>query len=129
MNLRIHQYGLVRMLDEAFMEMPREICGLLVEDGGLVWPRPCKNTSPDNDAFEMLGDDILSVHKEGLPIIGTYHSHPDGKAKPSEGDMELLPPDQVHFVIGMKGHVSIRAWRIRPNSQTPVRACYDVISL
>lgn len=123
---RIPKSTILKMITHSFHELPHEACGLLVIEDGMAVARPCKNDSPTTDAFEMCCDDLLRIHQEGLPIIGTYHSHPKGLPSPSEGDIDLLPRDQLHFIVGMRDEVSVRAWQYRGKSAHSQR--YEVIN-
>jgi len=75
---------------------PRECCGLLEgsRQGGVFVIQalhPARNLSAEADRFEIdPADHIAAVKKArsaGAAIIGCYHSHPDGAARPSVRDL------------------------------------------
>jgi proteasome lid subunit RPN8/RPN11 len=100
-----------------------EVCGLV---GGLWQPYdrlaiartvvPIKNVdanptlrytmSPRQQVMTMLG-----FEKSGWEVVGIYHSHPGGVARPSPTDIaEASFPDAV-YLIGVPGG-DVTAWRI-----------------
>lgn len=109
-NLPKSQY--LQMVTHSFHEMPYEACGLLVIRDGVLQAIPCQNDEPAPDSFTICVEDHERILNSGLPIVGTYHSHPRGMAVLSAGDLEMLPPNQIHFVIGMTNFLQVRAWRI-----------------
>jgi proteasome lid subunit RPN8/RPN11 len=122
-DLEIPKATILQIVTHSFHEMPYEACGLLTliqetVGGGIIQEirvEPCRNDSVDQDSFELCADDHLRIVRSGDQIIGTYHSHPRGLSAPSEGDIELLPRDQLHLIVGMKDNVSVRAWTIGDN--------------
>lgn len=75
---------------------PAECCGLLEGvrcDGMFIVQalHPARNLSPEADRFEIDPRDHLAAVKKargaGAAIIGCYHSHPKGAAKPSAHDL------------------------------------------
>ena len=99
------------LLDEierhAEREYPRECCGLLIgriEDGGRT--REVFETYPVSNAWEETGtmhrrmmitpQDYMRAERhyarQGLGVVGNYHSHPNHPAVPSEFDLQNLAP-------------------------------------
>jgi proteasome lid subunit RPN8/RPN11 len=75
---------------------PRECCGLLEgsRQGGVFIVQalhPARNLSADADRFEIDPRDHIAAVKKargaGAAIIGCYHSHPGGAARPSARDL------------------------------------------
>ena len=75
---------------------PRECCGLLEgvrRDGAFIVQalHPARNLSADADRFEIDPHDHIAAVKKareaGAAIIGCYHSHPEGAARPSARDL------------------------------------------
>lgn len=97
--LRIASRDLARIGEEAGKALPRECCGLLlgrvVKEG---WQVTELVTSPNvapadrHDRFEIDPKTLIAVQKrlrtEGGEVIGVYHSHPNGRATPSDTDLE-----------------------------------------
>ncbi len=74
---------------------PVECCGLIegVADGEIVHAlalHPARNIASRHDRFEIDPEDHFAALKaarvNGRAIIGCYHSHPGGVARPSETD-------------------------------------------
>jgi proteasome lid subunit RPN8/RPN11 len=75
---------------------PHECCGLLegVRDGEnfrVTALHPARNLAASQDRFEIDPADHFTARRAaraaGHAIIGCYHSHPDGKARPSATDL------------------------------------------
>ena len=112
-------------------EYPRECCGLLIgriEDGGRA--REVCETYPVANAWEeedtlhrrmlIQPEDYVRAErrfsKEGLGVVGNYHSHPDHPAVPSEFDLlNLAPWTTMSYVVVsvVRGRaVSLRSWEL-----------------
>jgi len=89
---------------------PREGCGLLLGrhdvSGGYVVTEvvPSRNLSPDPDiSFEIDPALIIAFQKKARSgedkIIGHFHSHPDGEARPSDRDQEQNYAPELIWVI------------------------------
>ena len=93
-----------------------EICGALVGDARAVrdvWP--LLNHSPRSEvSFLIPARDVLRVEKEaearGLHVLGFYHSHPRGSAKPSPSDLEQAVPGYIYLILA---GADVRAWQLR----------------
>lgn len=75
---------------------PRECCGLVegLRNGDDVYAtalHPAKNLSEAADCFDIAPADHIAASKtaraRGRMLIGCYHSHPGGVAKPSARDV------------------------------------------
>jgi desampylase len=85
-----------QILHEARTAHPRECCGLiegLRGDGGfrVAALHPARNLAADADRVDIDPRDHLAAAKaaraHGRAVIGCYHSHPDGLARPSARDL------------------------------------------
>lgn len=74
-----------KFLEFARRNAAKESCALLIIENGREELLLCKNISPYNQQFEIDPIDFLIAEKRG-EIIGVVHSHPFGKAFPSEID-------------------------------------------
>jgi desampylase len=96
----------------------REICGLLLGRGTRIEHLlPCRNVADDPRArFEIDPAALIAAHRAarggGPPVIGHYHSHPSGHARPSPRDAADAVPDGSIWIIVAGG--SVRAWRAVP---------------
>lgn len=82
---------------EARAAFPRECCGLIegARTGGAVRAttlHPARNLAEAADRFEIDPAAqfrlLRALRGTGREIVGCYHSHPDGRAEPSERDRE-----------------------------------------
>lgn len=98
---------------EALAARPRECCGLLVgrrrgEEVALAAAHPSPNLAPEpTRRFEVDPGLRLRLQREsrgrGEEVVGLYHSHPDGDARPSARDRAgILEPGLV-WVIAAPG--------------------------
>ncbi len=80
-------------------EAPREICGFLVGPQLVSECWPAKNLAPPG-AFEISPEDHLKAHyrarTKGWRVLGYYHSHPGGPARPSLQDQAL---ETLHLIV------------------------------
>ncbi len=101
---------------------PQECCGVLVglfEDSKRLVQKVyrTKNLNQQrNDRYEMDLNDRLKIEaeasKQGLSIVGFYHSHPDHEAYFSQTDLEgseeyrwgepWLPPTYAYLVVSVQ---------------------------
>jgi proteasome lid subunit RPN8/RPN11 len=118
MDLVISSELLVRMRDEARAAFPHECCGLLLGDereGSVLAIAPARNVAAESTCrFEIDPAVLLRAHKAarggGPQVIGHYHSHPSGDARPSETDAAMAAGEGEYWII--LGHAGeILAWR------------------
>ena len=68
--------------------------------------------------YEIAPGDFLRADKaaraEGVEVLGTYHSHPDHPAKPSEYDREHAWPFYRYLIIAVERGVAgaARVWEL-----------------
>jgi proteasome lid subunit RPN8/RPN11 len=123
---------LERETREAF---PAECCGLIegARDGDVARARafhPTRNLSKDNNRFEIDPAEQIRRMREARErnseIIGCYHSHPNGRAEPSERDREGAGEDGFLWLIAslssQQQPVALRAfvWRAPDFSEIPL---------
>ena len=112
-------------------EYPSECCGLLIgriEDDGrtraVVETYPVANSWEEGDTLHrrmlIRPQDYMNAErhfaKEGLGVVGNYHSHPDHPAVPSEFDLKNLAPwpTMSYVVVSVRGGraVELRSWEL-----------------
>ena len=112
-------------------EYPHECCGLLIgriEDDGrtraVVETYPVANSWEEGETMHrrmlIRPQDYMQAErrfsKEGLGVVGNYHSHPDHPAVPSEFDLKNLAPwpTMSYIVVSVvKGRaVGLRSWEL-----------------
>jgi proteasome lid subunit RPN8/RPN11 len=92
-----------------------ECCGILRGTGRRVRAvELTRNVAPDPARhFEIDPAALIAAHKSaragGLPLLGYFHSHPNGIAVPSVMDVAQAAPDGLIWLI-MAPH-SITAWQ------------------
>ena len=112
----------------AAMTSPEECCGVLIgrsmhETTLVERVLSVGNASPGDRQeryrrYQIPPETVLAAHKEaralGLEVVGYYHSHPDGPARPSEADRENAWPGVSYLIVSVKGRqvVETRSWRL-----------------
>ncbi len=108
------------MLEHAERESPRECCGLLAGDDGIIdrhYPLPNVSAEPCRRYFAelraLLGA-LQDIRARAAELLGIYHSHPHSAPEPSPADIEqAFYPECVYFIIGpRKIHPCLRAFRL-----------------
>lgn len=123
MTITIASELLDRLGRHAQAAAPEECCGILfgpsagerriverIRPADNVWrgDRRKRYQIDPNTTFEALrgvGDG---------PVLGFYHSHPDGSARPSKYDRESAWPGKSYVIVavGDGGVVAVRSWRL-----------------
>lgn len=106
---------LERLLTEAQRALPCECCGLLLGTNARIeHVQPARNVhSVPQSHFEIdpqaLVDALRTARQDGPEVLGYYHSHPTGLAKPSATDREQAAGDGRIWAIVADGDVAF--WR------------------
>jgi proteasome lid subunit RPN8/RPN11 len=102
------------------MCLPEEACGLLVGCGKMVERVILVINSlhsPVRFSMDPAGmlKAFLEMDASGQDLVGIFHSHPIGEAKPSETDIaETFYPEAVSLICARQANGwSLRAFRIR----------------
>lgn len=105
------------LVAEAMAAAPREACGLLIGRGQEVRrivparnvdASPARYTIDPADHFSALRE----ARREGLAVIGAYHSHPAGPPEPSPTDRAEATPEFVYMIVGLAPAPAVAAWRL-----------------
>lgn len=104
---------------------PYEICGVLVGrlEGNTrlvtdIYPqRNERDDSPENRFLispEMVRDAELRAMREGVDVLGYYHTHPDCPPVPSEFDREHAWPWYSYLILRVDhdGPKEMRSWQL-----------------
>jgi len=108
MSLYIPDRILRQMITLAKTEAPLEACGLLTgQDNNVTKLYPMTNIDKSPDHFMMEPEEQFAVvkqmRKEGLKMLGIFHSHPNSPARLSDEDMRLaLTPNVVYVILSLK---------------------------
>lgn len=106
-------------------DYPHEACGLLVgrdtpEVTVVERSEPARNLAVDRltDRYLLDPDDFYAAdhaaRRDGLDIVGVWHTHPDHPARPSPTDLEAAWPGYSYLIVSVaaRGVVARRAWRL-----------------
>lgn len=113
------------LVDHARRDAPNEACGVIIgragDNGVLRALRllPIVNTAAEpQHTYYMdergLAAALLRTDRDGLALVGLYHSHPAGDAIPSSTDIKTAAYPKVPYVIiGLRHDTAeLAAWRI-----------------
>ena len=115
MILRLSSNDWQQLLDWAKSAGDAECCGLLRGmDGRVVEVSLTENVAPDPSRnFEINPAALIAVYKDvragGAPLLGYFHSHPNGLEEPSATDVAQAAADDRFWLI-IAGR-TITAWR------------------
>lgn len=121
-RMRIQPNILNAIVNHATDAAPRECCGILMA----ARPRDPVDTAlrAENTAKGDLSQEYAIGHKAHLRavrmecggdgrIVGYYHSHPGGEAKPSAEDLKKAVGGTVYLIIGLRNlEPEVAAWRL-----------------
>lgn len=105
MNVGISRAAFDQILDHADRYPGEEVCGLLLGDRETIMVSlPAANVATDRSRhFELDPAVLLSAHKAaragGPLVLGHYHSHPSGRAMPSEADAEQAYSGPLWLIV------------------------------
>lgn len=98
---------------------PNEACGLLLGTAThIVAAQPTANVHPEPARhFEIDPAALIAAHKAaragGPQLVGYFHSHPNGLARPSATDAAMAAGDGRIWAIAAAGEISL--WRDVPS--------------
>src|SRR5215813_1618304 len=107
MNFTVDSRLLNRMIDHARAALPNEACGLLVGHNGQASRFiPAENSLRSATEYEMdpafLAATFRLLRETGEELVGIFHSHPKGPARPSNRDLErAYYPEAVHLIVSL----------------------------
>lgn len=110
-----------QMLQHVASDAEREVCGLLGgrDDRALVAVAIPNVASTPQVRYEMdrraMVEAIMRLRRDGMDVVGVYHSHPHDPPTPSVTDIaEATWPDVVYVIIGREdGQQVMRSWSLR----------------
>lgn len=105
--MKISRQAFDDMLNQARAELPNESCGYLLGQGDFV-TQNFKMTNVDHSEEHFSFDPaeqfsaIRFARKEGLQVVGNWHSHPTSPSRPSQEDIRLAnDPNIVYFILSL----------------------------
>ena len=103
------------MLAEAARAHPSECCGILLGEGAAITaiaPAANVHASPESH-FEIDPQALVDAHRNarsgGPQVLGYYHSHPNGLARPSATDEAMATGQRLIWAIIAAGRITF--WR------------------
>jgi desampylase len=104
---------------------PNECCGLLIGDAHTIEAVHRARNLHDGPARYLVRPEdhfaaIRRARAQALEVVGAYHSHPDGRPRPSTVDRdEAQPAEFIHVIAGTcrirrrrcRRGASTRGWR------------------
>jgi proteasome lid subunit RPN8/RPN11 len=108
MKLALPETLQTQILNHARATAPRECCGLVLgqrrgEDAHALALHPARNLAARMDRFEIAPEDHFvaqrDARRKGYEVIGCYHSHPGGAARPSAADLAGAAEDNFLWLI------------------------------
>lgn len=124
MTATIAPAALDAILAAAAAAHPHEACGLLLGHGAhIAEARATANVHPAPARhFEIDPAALIAAHKAaragGPRVLGYFHSHPNGLARPSATDAALAAHDGLVWAIAAAGTVTF--WRDGPSGFEPL---------
>lgn len=117
-GMLIREEILTALIEHARREAPLECCGLLTGRRDLIdGVIPCTNELESPKAFSIPPRELFAAFRgmrdSGRELLGIYHSHPDGSAKPSARDFA-----EFHY-----GGAS--CWIVALQDDDPVVRCFS----
>lgn len=115
MGLSISRLHYDQLLEWARSAAQQECCGLILGNGGRVEKLLlAQNVAPQPKThFEIDPATLIAAEKAArrgeLPILGYFHSHPNGRAEPSATDAVMAAADNRIWLVATAQ--TITAWR------------------
>lgn len=128
-----------QLRDQALRAFPRECCGMLEGTGDGATVRvaalhPMPNIAKEPDRFEIDPAAHIALLRNlrgsGGEIVGCYHSHPNGRAEPSERDRANVGEEGFVWLVtavdAETGAASTAAFVCDAQRLLPVPIVHDV---
>jgi proteasome lid subunit RPN8/RPN11 len=108
-------------------EYPNECCGAILGRfdghdkiaGSLIPISNMREDAAKHNRFLIRPEEFLhcekTAQKQGLEMIGFYHSHPDHPAVPSQYDLDHAFPVYSYLIVSVIKHVSgdLTSWELK----------------
>lgn len=129
MVLKIKINDLEKIIDHCLKVSPEECCGLLIgkkidDEVVIKKVKDAKNVYPDDRRIGYLVDPLAyleaerEAEKEGLEVVGVYHSHIGVEPTPSIRDLEQAIPGYIYLIISVSTRLSFKAWILDKEKKT-----------
>lgn len=124
MDITVASHVLEQIVAEAHAAAPHECCGILLGQGAQVSaaiPAPNIHPTPQTH-FGIDPQALVDAHRAarhgGPDVLGYYHSHPNGAARPSAKDQAMAAGDGRIWAIIAGDDVTF--WRDDPAVFAPL---------
>lgn len=117
--MKITRLAYEDIVEQARRELPDEACGyLLGHDDTAEQSYAMTNVdhSPEHFAFDPSEQfaAVRYARREGLKVIGNWHSHPSTPSRPSQEDIRLAnDPNIAYFILSLAAEPVLNAFSIR----------------
>lgn len=125
----LSRLAMAEMLRATDAAAPYEACGLLLGAGRHVRTAiPCANVADDPARhFEIAPASLIAAHRAaragGPQVVGYFHSHPNGLARPSATDRASAAGDGRVWAIVARRRITL--WKDAPSGFEPLS--YDTV--
>ena len=112
---RMHRFSFSKaayekITKEAQLVYPKECCGMLFgRENEIRYAFPVQNRASSEKSLTHFEMDPLLVYqaeceaeKEGMELLGFYHSHPDCPPDPSSEDLAYMIPGMHYFILSIE---------------------------
>lgn len=123
----LNKYYYENMVAHSISELPNEACGLVagrVEDDKRIVDRIylLSNIDRSPEHFSMDPKEqfvaVKDMRRNGLVLLGNFHSHPTSPARPSEEDIRLaFDPNKSYLIVSLmeQGNPILKSFNIVNN--------------
>jgi len=118
-RIRFLRSQFIRIQNEARRRAGRqggEICGLIVRNGYFLELIQLRNNTKRGGGFSFYFREVRSIQQMANlydhEIVGTFHSHPQGIARPGRSDLYNAVDDSVMLIYDVLGR-SARLWHVK----------------
>lgn len=105
-----------RMLSHCRNCLPYEACGILAGKEQVIEIYEITNTESSSVSYFMEPKELLRAMKDirarNLDMLAIYHSHPTGRALPSQKDIELAIYKVYYIIVGMFPEVEVKNFMV-----------------
>lgn len=117
------------VLDHARRALPDECCGLLIGTAlgdethvSRAWPARNLRSSPTRYLIDPADHfaAIRTARRNGLRVVGAYHSHPTSPPSPSETDAREADDGELVYLIASPALGAVRGYRLDGGRLRPV---------
>lgn len=122
-TLRLNHTSLHRMKVHAMRSYPEECCGIILgKDTGIlktvcdVFEMGNRKEEAREQRYLITADDYRvaeeRANKEGVEVLGLYHSHPNHPAAPSQFDLDHAMPMWSYLIVSVEESIParVRSW-------------------